>query len=98
MFPSSLQSHWNESPKHSFIANAAATKEYGEATGELSITKAKLLIDTLAGTELRSIRARVMELMDTQWIPVKDVELKLGVKRLGGELPAGEEESYTTDS
>jgi hypothetical protein len=75
-----------------------ATNEFDEVTAESSITKTKLLIDTVSGMETRSIRVRVMELKENEWVPARDVELKLGVKRLGGELPIGEEETYTTDS
>jgi hypothetical protein len=33
-----------------------------------------------------------------EWIPAKDVEMKVGVNRLGGILSVGDEETYTTDS
>jgi hypothetical protein len=97
-FPASLKNSWDASATHTFIAVTEATSEFDEVTAETSITKSKLLIDTVPGAETRSIRVRVMELKDNEWLPAKDVELKLGVKRLGGELPIGEEESYTTDS
>ena len=32
------------------------------------------------------------------WVPAKDVEMKVGVARSGGILSAGDEETYTTDS
>ena len=31
-------------------------------------------------------------------LPAKDVELKIGIRRLGGDLKIGDEETYTTDS
>ena len=33
-----------------------------------------------------------------EWVPAKDVELKIAVKRALGNLPIGDEETYTTDS
>jgi hypothetical protein len=33
-----------------------------------------------------------------EWVPAADVEVKIGVGRLGGQIKIGEEESYTTDS
>lgn len=98
VLPPSLQDKWNSSSTHVFRASSIATKEYDETTAEISITKAKIIIDTMPGTDTRSIRARVLTLSDSQWMPVKDAELKIGVRRLGSELPVGEEESYTTDS
>jgi hypothetical protein len=96
--PASAKSAWDASATHTFIATTEATKEFDEVTAQTSITKSKLLIDTVPDAETRSIRVRVMKLNDNEWLPAKEVELKLGVKRLGGELPIGEEESYTTDS
>jgi hypothetical protein len=98
VLPPWLQDNWKSSSTHVFMATSIATKKYDETTAEISITKAKLVIDTVPGADARSVRARVMVFNDSQWMPVKDVELKLGVKRLGGELPVSEEESYTTDS
>src|SRR5436190_3674815 len=34
----------------------------------------------------------------TEWIPAKDVEMKVGISRMGGVLSAGDEATYTTDS
>ena len=39
-----------------------------------------------------------LELKDTVWTPVKGVELKVAIKRAGGDLNVSETQSYTTDS
>ncbi len=39
-----------------------------------------------------------MKLENNEWVPAKDVDLKIGIKRLGGDLSIGDEETYTTDS
>ncbi len=35
---------------------------------------------------------------DTAWVPVKGVELILGIRRLGSDLPINETPTFTTDS
>ena len=37
-------------------------------------------------------------MQDGKWVPANGVELKIAVKRSIGNLPIGDEESYTTDS
>lgn len=96
--PASMKNAWDSSATHEFILQTEATKEFDEVTAEISITKSKISIDTVAGADARSLRVAVMQLNNDEWVPAGEVELKLGVKRLGGELPVGEEESYTTDS
>ena len=39
-----------------------------------------------------------MKLEHNEWMPAADVELKVGIQRFGGLIPAGDEETYTTDS
>src|SRR5205814_343662 len=39
-----------------------------------------------------------MKWENNDWAPAKDVEMRIGVKRLGAELKIGDEETYTTDS
>ncbi|HEY0676942.1 MAG TPA: Ig-like domain-containing protein [Chitinophagaceae bacterium] len=97
-FTPELKKSWDAAPTHTFTAVSEATKEFDEVTTEISVTKSKIVIDTVADAETRSLRVMVMQLSDNGWIPANEVELKLGVKRMGGELMVGEEESYTTDS
>lgn len=96
--PPSLQKEWNASAKHKFIAEASGVKEFEEAKAETEITKARLLIDTATGSETKNIIASFVALEDGNWIPVKDVEVKIMIKRLGGNLTVGDEATYTTDS
>lgn len=96
--PITLQSKWNSSPKHKFIAVLEATSVEDERTTELEVTKAKILIDTVTNDGIRSITGQVFYYENNEWVPAKDVELRLGVQRFGGILSAGAEESFTTDS
>lgn len=95
-FPPSLKAAWAASPLHTFIAVAAGKEE--EIAYELEIAKAKIQIDTATTDGIRSITVQVMQLTNDEWIPAADVEMKIGIQRLGGILSAGDEETYTTDS
>ncbi len=94
--PPSLSDAWNASASHTFLAEAMAKE--GEAAAELPVTRAKIEIDTASEEGVRTITIKVLQMNGSNWEPVPDVEMKAGVKRLGGILPGGEEESYTTDS
>ncbi len=95
--PASLKAPWEATPKHTLICTSSATKEYNESEQEVEVIQAKLLLDTLNDGEARSIVATLMEKTDNGWTPVKETDIKLGVKRLGGILSAGTDEAYATD-
>jgi hypothetical protein len=57
-----------------------------------------LLIDTATGSETKNVIATFTALENGEWIPVKDVDIKIAVKRMGGTLTIGEEATYATDS
>ena len=42
--------------------------------------------------------AQLKEKIGTEWVAVKEIELKLGLKRLLGNLSVGDAETYTADS
>lgn len=94
--PVALKEKWKAANKHTFIAVASANGN--EITTELPIIKAKIILDTLNEDGLRSIRAEVYFLDSGGWLPAKDVEVKIGVQRMGGAILIGDEASYTTDS
>jgi hypothetical protein len=93
--PPSLKSKWGTSVKHTFLAVFPGNKLYDAANADLTVNKAKLLISTTAD---KKITATVFEMKDTSWTPVKGVELKIAVRRLGGDLPVNETPTFTTDS
>jgi hypothetical protein len=98
VLPPSLKESWAASPKHIFIAKVEESKAFAEASTELEITKGRIRIDTLMEEGVRNIIASFLEFDGKDWLPANEVELKIGVRRQGGILPVGEEESYTTDS
>ena len=95
LLPPSAKDEWNKSAKQSFIVVSQPTKLYDEATGNFDITKAKIKIDTAVD---KIITAKLMELKDTVWTPVKGVDVKIAVIRLGGDLNVSETATYATDS
>jgi hypothetical protein len=93
--PVSLASVWKASVNHTFIAVTDKNKQYDETSNELAVAKARITIDTAAD---KNVVATFSEFKNGAWMPVKGIEIKLGIKRLGGDLQVGDEQSYTTDS
>lgn len=98
LIPPRLKPLWDADATHKFIAMTEGTSKEEETTTESEITKARILIDTSGAEGVRTVVAQVARLENNNWLPVKDVDVKIGVKRLGGDLKIGDEETYTTDS
>jgi hypothetical protein len=98
IIPPALKATWDQSATHTFVGVTEANKEFDAARAEANVTKTKITIDTVAGAETHSIKVTVSAFDGSAWVPAKDVEMKVGVNRLGGILPAGDEATYTTDS
>ncbi len=95
IIPPSLKNEWSSSIKHTFLATFAGDKKYESSKADLTVGKAKILIDT---TSDRKITATVFEMKDTSWTPVKGVELKIAIRRLDADLSVNETATFTTDS
>ena len=96
--PTSFKEVWDAASSFTFIAVAAANKEFDETKGEAQVTKAKIEIDTNRTDETKNVIVNVKQLQNGEWVPAKGVDLKIAVKRSLGNLPIGDEETYTTDS
>lgn len=86
---------WTAKENHSFYASTTDSKAYNAADAELEVGEAKIAIDT--GDD-KAINIKVTQLVNHQWVPVKDADVKIGIQRLNSYLPAGEEPNFTTDS
>lgn len=95
IIPATVKTEWATSTKHTFLATFDGNKQFEPANGDLTVSRAKILID--AGSD-KKITASVFELKDAAWMPVKGVDVKIGVKRQGADLPVNETTSFTTDS
>ena len=96
--PTSFKGVWDAASSFTFIAVAGATKEFDETKGEVQVAKAKIEIDTSSTEETKNVIVNVKTLQKGEWVPANGVELKIAVKRSLGNLPIGDEETYTTDS
>jgi len=94
--PPGLKGSWDASAQHKFLAVAPGKED--ETAAELDITKAKITVDTISSGEARSIVVQASKYENGEWIPAGEVEMKVGIQRLGGILSAGDAETYTTDS
>ncbi len=98
IIPPSFKAKWSNSSKHSFIGVLEGTSLEDERSTSLETTKAKILIDTSNNEGARIVNVTVMFFENNEWLPAKDVEMKVGVARAASILSAGDEETYTTDS
>ena len=95
ILPPSLAAQWNASPQHTFVVKEGDE----EVLSDYTINKAKISLDTTTVDGVKNITASVMKLNEkNEWVPVRDVEITIGVKRMNSILPAGDEPTYTTDS
>lgn len=99
VIPASLKKNWDANATHTFLAISETDKNFESTTAEAAITKSIITIDTVNDGETRSINVSISSFDGKDWIPVPDVEMKIGISRsLGGIVSAGDEETYTTDS
>ena len=96
--PVTLKTTWEASPKHKFIAVPDYVNKEEITPTELEITKSRITLDTTTADGVRKITVKVEVYENDKWTPLKDVEMKIGVERMGSILTAGEAETYTTDS
>lgn len=96
--PAALKPVWDASPGHKFFAESDENKQFAASTSDIEIIKAKITVDTTIVDNARSITVKVLESKGDNWVPVKDVEIKIGVQRMNSVLPVGKEATYTTDS
>lgn len=97
IIPPALKEKWMATPTHTFLAAIDGTNHYAATTTETEVKKLKIQLDTLNEEGTRKVTAQVFA-FDSSWKPAGNVELKIAVRRLGGDLNIGEEETYTTDS
>ncbi|HEX6914494.1 MAG TPA: hypothetical protein VF145_04605 [Chitinophagaceae bacterium] len=96
--PANLKRAWDSSYVLQFLAFSGETAAFASADASLEIRKAKIRLDTVADAETPSLRAAIYEITPTGEVPAAEVELKLVIRRTGGDLSIGEDEFYTTDS
>jgi hypothetical protein len=93
--PATARDAWNKSPSQTFLVVSDSSQLYSAVTTSFDLTKARIKLDT---AEDKKIIATLVEQKGSKWVPVKGVDMKIAVKRLGGDLDVSESPSYTTDS
>lgn len=93
--PQNLKANWDAAAQHTFIVMAGDE----EVISDYVVTKSKITIDTATTDGIRNITVALMKWENDGWVPSPQVEMKVGISRNGGSiLPAGDDETYTTDS
>lgn len=96
--PASFKATWDSLTEFKFVAVSDSSGGVESLSGDVTIKKAILVIDTTTSDGIRTVTAQLKEKKGNEWVPVKDIEMKVGVNRMGGILSAGDEEAYTSDS
>lgn len=94
-YPPGVHDEWLASFRQHLIVAADSGKGFPATEAENDVTKARLQIDT--GKE-RSVVLRLTELRAGAWTPVKGVDVRIAVRRMGGDLNIGDAATYATDS
>lgn len=96
--PPSFKTIWDTRNEFKFIAEESSS-EKEPLMAEITIKKAILTIDTTTSEDgTRMVTAVLKEKNGGDWLPVKDIDMVLSVKRLLGNLSVGDKETYTSDS
>jgi len=93
--PPSVKKEWGTSVKHTFLATFGGNSKYSAAKADMTVAKAKILIDVSSD---KTVTASVFEMKDTTWTPVKGVDVVLAMKRMDADLLINEKPTFTTDS
>ena len=93
--PVTAKDEWNKSSSQTFLVVSDSTQLYNAVTTNIDLTKARIKLDT---AEDKKIVATLIEQKGSNWIPVKGVDIKIAVKRLGSDLNVNETPTFTTDS
>lgn len=96
--PSSFKATWDSLNEFKFVAVSDSSAGVASLSGDMTVKKAILVIDTSSSEGTRTVTAQLKEKNGNGWVAVKEIEMKLGIKRLLGNLTVGDAETYTSDS
>ena len=96
--PVSFKATWDSLDEFKFLATSDSSKGMESLSAEVTVKKAILVLDTATADGVRTVTAQLKEKKGSEWVAVKDVEMKLGIKRSLGNLSVGDAETYTSDS
>jgi len=96
--PPSYKAAWDSLNEFKFVAVSDSSPGVESLSGDVTIKKAILVIDTTSEEGARTVTAQLKEKKRNEWVAVKEIEMKLGIKRMLGNLTVGDAETYTSDS
>ena len=96
--PAAFKPVWDASGYFKFVVAVEAQQEFESTQSEIEVTKAKIEIDATYEDSVKNIIVKVSEQRSGEWRPAGDVELKIDIKRLLGNLPVGDEDTYITNA
>ena len=96
--PLSFKNKWDSLNEFTFFAQCKSLAGAEALSASITVKKAILTVDTSSADDTRMVIAELKEKDGDSWVPVKDIDVKLSVKRLLGNLSVGDEETYTSDS
>ena len=96
--PPSLATVWDHHPNHTFYAHTEATSTFDAVSKEVTIKLARLQLDTVTTADGKSVAVTLQKNENGSWDAMPEVDVKVGIKRYGGILNVGDEDTYPTDS
>jgi hypothetical protein len=96
--PPSFKNNWDSLNEFKFLAQSEPLSGQETLNADITIKKAILIVDTASAEGTRMVTAELKEKNGNDWVPVKDIDMKLAVKRMGGNLSVGDKDFYTSDS
>ncbi len=96
--PPSFKNNWDSLNEFKFLAESEPSSGQEALSADITIKKAILTVDTTSADGTRMVTAELKEKVGADWVPVKDIDMKLGVKRMDANLSVGDKDFYTSDS
>jgi hypothetical protein len=96
--PASFKPTWDSLNEFKFIAVSDSLAGTESMNADVTVKKSILVLDTANLDGTRTVSAQLKEKKGNEWVAVKDIEMKLGIKRLYANLSVGDAATYTSDS
>ncbi|KAA9041094.1 hypothetical protein FW778_03370 [Ginsengibacter hankyongi] len=96
--PASFKNTWDSLNEFKFIAQSDSSAGQESLSADITIKKAILTVDTTSADGTRMVTAQLKEKSGNDWVAIKNIDMKLGIKRMLGNLSVGDEATYTSDS
>ena len=96
--PPSLATAWDHYSGHTFYAHAKASPNFDAVSKDVAIKLARLQLDTASTADGKSVAVTLEKNEGGSWVPMPEVDVKIGIKRYGGILNVADDDTYATDS